>query len=122
MNRRFLLIGADMIIGARGTNIISDARMVHTGQVAVLPSDDSRCDDLARSPHFVEVNDENEPIPSPAPVEVPAPKAPKPAAPPVREPEVRFAPYPAVTEAVPEDEPVQPKRRGKPVPESEVGG
>ena len=102
--RRFLCIGPDVYIGARGSWAIRDAKLVRAGQVAILHDDDPRCADLARNPLFNEVDEDNnvieyvEPTPAPAPVYV------APAPPPAPEPVVTFD-YPAVSTADPEPEP-----------------
>lgn len=91
--RRFLRNGPDVLVGARGSNRISETRLVRHGQYAVVADDDKRGVDFAASPQWTEVDDDGNPLtpppPPPEPATMPAPPAPS-------EPTVFFT-YPATT-------------------------
>lgn len=137
--RYFLYVGPEdgVYVGARDSSVIGDAKFIGPGQTAVLQDDDPRCDSLAASPSFQEVDENGEEVeaPVPEPVSVPAASPPPPA--PEPEPVVVFD-YPTVsvaepvepevtpeTDETPADEPEQPKTRKRRASaadaESEVG-
>lgn len=60
--RRFKLTGPEVLVGGTNFSRLSNTILVRDGQLAVLADDDPRGDDLARSPYFQEVDENEAPI------------------------------------------------------------
>jgi hypothetical protein len=57
--RRFEVTGPSVLIGGKQFDRLEHTILVKEGQIAVLADDDSRCEDLARSPFLREIVDES---------------------------------------------------------------
>jgi hypothetical protein len=116
--RRFLCIGPDVFIGPAGVDNVGSAKLVTSGQIAVLDDNDSRINDFLRwTNQFQEVDENGDPISSPPPVVTPAPD---PA--PVSSPEQDSVEAELPTQESVTDDMAKTKRRAKPDAESEVSG
>ena len=63
--KRFLLTSPDLLVGARNDNAFSKARLIKTGQIAVLEDDDIRVIHFRNAPYWVEVDENDKPLPKP---------------------------------------------------------